>query len=143
MTLTVKDVQILEALKRNARASVSEIARSCGLARATVKNRIQKLEDDGVITGYTVRLSTEAFKAHVSGWVLINAFATKEEDVIAAMQDMPEIRRIYTTNGKWDLSAVIIAETLQKFDQALSRLRQIDGVEETSSNLLLSSRKDN
>lgn len=136
-----KDTQIINALRQNARASISDIAKANGLSRATVKNRIQKLEEEGVITGYTVRLSNEAFRAQVSGWVLINAFATKEENVIAAMQDMPEIRRIYTTNGKWDLTAVIVAETLQDFDRALSSLRRIDGVEETSSNLLLSSRK--
>ena len=56
------------------------------------------------------------------------------------MKLIPEITKIYTTNGKWDLAAEIQSENLESFDRALSRLRAIDGIEETETSLLLSSR---
>ena len=52
----------------------------------------------------------------------------------------PEITRLNTTNGKWDLAAEIQVPTLEHFDAVISKLRQIDGITETDTSLLLSSR---
>ena len=52
---------------------------------------------------------------------------------------MPEISRLDTTNVRWDLAAEIQTPTLEAFDVAISRLRQIQGIRETNTSLLLSS----
>ena len=76
----------------------------------------------------------------MSGWILINVSGNEEEDIISQMTMMPEISRLYTTNGQWDLAAEIQTPTLEAFDVAISRLRQIPGIRETDTSLLLSSR---
>ena len=76
----------------------------------------------------------------MSDWILINVSANEEEDIIYQMIVMPKISRLYATNGRWDLAAEIQTPTLEAFDVAISRLRQIPGVRETDTSLLLSSR---
>jgi DNA-binding Lrp family transcriptional regulator len=116
------------------------MARELGVSRVTIDAHIKKMETSGVISGYTVKLGTEDFRHKVSGWILISVQANKEEHAIEQMIGMPEITRLHTTNGKWDLAAEIQVATLEHFDAVISKLRQIDGITETDTSLLLSSR---
>ena len=134
------DNQIIALLKRNARILVTQMARELGVSRVTIDAHIKKMETSGVISGYTVKLGTEEFRHKVSGWILISVQANKEEHAIEQMIGMPEITRLHTTNGKWDLAAEIQVATLEHFDAVISKLRQIDGITETDTSLLLSSR---
>ena len=134
------DANIIALLKRNARMSVTQMSHELGVSRVTIDSHIQKMETSGVITGYTVTLGAEEFRHNVSGWIMINVSANEEEDIIAKMISMPEITRLYTTNGRWDLAAEIQTSTLEAFDTAISRLRQIPGIKDTDTSLLLSSR---
>ena len=134
------DAGILALLKRNARMSVTQMSHELGVSRVTIDAHIKKMEASGVITGYTVTLGIEEFRHNVSGWILLNVDANLEESAIDRLIDMPEISRLFTTNGRWDLTAEIQTSTLEAFDSAISRLRQIPGIKETDTSLLLSSR---
>jgi DNA-binding Lrp family transcriptional regulator len=131
---------IIQLLKKNARLPINSIAASVGASRLTVQKKIQKLEQAGHITGYTVKLKTDSFKHKVKGWMTINTIANKEEAAIKSIVQIAEVTALYTTNGKWDLAAEITALNLEEFDRAVSRLRTIPGIEHTETNLLLSSR---
>ena len=134
------DASIIALPKRNARMSVTQMSHELGVSRVTIDSHIKKMEASGVITGYTVTLGVEEFRHNVSGWILINVTANDEEDIIREMIAMPEISRLFTTNGRWDLAAEIQTPSLETFDTAISRLRQIPGIKETDTSLLLSSR---
>jgi DNA-binding Lrp family transcriptional regulator len=71
---------------------------------------------------------------------MIVASANGEEAVIIQLRKMREIVKIFTTNGRWDLAVEIETQSLVEFDQALSKLRQVKGIEETQTSLLLSVR---
>ena len=134
------DSQIIALLKRNARMSVTQMAKELAVSRVTIDNHIKKMEQSGVITGYTVKLGTEEFRHKVSGWILIRVTANEEEPAIEQLVNMPEITRLHTTNGKWDLAAEIQVLSLENFDSTISRLRQVKGIMDTDTSLLLSSR---
>lgn len=134
------DASIIALLKRNARMSVTQMSHELGASRVTIDAHIKKMEQSGVITGYTVTLCAEEFRHNVSGWIMINVDANKEEAAIEKLISMPEISRLFTTNGRWDLAAEIQTQTLETFDTTISRLRQISGIKETDTSLLLSSR---
>jgi len=138
--MTNLDASIIALLKRNARMSVTQMSHELGVSRVTVDSHVKKMEASGVITGYTVTLGSEEFRHNVSGWIMINVSANEEEDIISKMVAMPEITRLHTTNGRWDLAAEIQTDTLEAFDTAISRLRQIPGIKDTDTSLLLSSR---
>ena len=134
------DSQIIALLKRNARMSVTQMAQELAVSRVTIDTHIKKMEQSGVITGYTVKLGTEEFRHKVSGWILISVTANEEERAIEQLVNMPEITRLHTTNGKWDLAAEIQVLSLENFDSTISRLRQVKGIMDTDTSLLLSSR---
>ncbi|HAO42278.1 MAG TPA: AsnC family transcriptional regulator, partial [Afipia sp.] len=122
------DASIIALLKRNARMSVTQMSHELAVSRVTIDSHIKKMETSGVITGYTVTLGAEEFRHNVSGWIMINVLANEEENIITKMISMPEITRLHTTNGRWDLAAEIQTSTLEAFDTAISRLRQIPGI---------------
>jgi len=134
------DASIIALLKRNARMSVTQMSHELGTSRITINSHIRKMEQSGIITGYTVTLGAEEFRHKVSGWIMITVGASKEEAVIDELAGMPQIARLFTTNGRWDLAAEIQTSTLESLDAAISRLRQIPGIKETDTSLLLSSR---
>ncbi len=134
------DASIVALLKRNACISVTQMSHELGVSRVTVYSHIKKMENSGVINGYTVPLGAEEFLHNVCGWILINVSANEEEDIISQMIVMPKISRLYTTNGRWDLAVEIQTPTLEAFDVVIPRLRQIPSIRETDTSLLLSSR---
>ncbi|MDC1510152.1 Lrp/AsnC family transcriptional regulator [Oceanospirillaceae bacterium] len=138
-----KDQSIISLLQKDGRMSVKDIAKAIGLTRTTVTKRMERLEASGVITGYSAVVRKDFFDKKIRGWVMINTIPNLEEAAISAMKMIPEVSRIYTTNGRWDLAVAIWAADLESFDAALTKIRQVDGIENTETNLLLSSRIGN
>ena len=138
-----KDQSIISLLQKDGRMSVKDIANAVGLTRTTVTKRMEKLEYSGVIAGYSAIVRKDFFNKKIRGWVMINTIPNSEEAAISAMKMIPEVSRVYTTNGRCDLAVVIGAADLESFDAALSKIRQVDGIESTETNLLLSSRIGN
>ena len=135
-----KDQAIVSLLQKDGRMSVQDLAQALGLTRATVSKRMDKLETSGVIAGYTAVVSKDFFHKKIRGWVMITAVPNTEEKAIVDMKLIPEVSKIYTTNGRWDLAVEIRAADLASFDAALSKIRQVRGIESTETHLLLSSR---
>ena len=134
------DSQIIALLKRNARMSVTQMAQELAVSQVTIDTHIKKMKQSGVITGYTEKLGTEEFCHKISGWILISVTTNEEERAIEQLINMPEITRLHTTNGKWDLAAEIQVLSLENFDSTISRLRQVKRIMDTDTSLLLSSR---
>lgn len=135
------DTSIIKSLKQDARMSVTQMSKDLGVSRVTIDSRIKKMEKNGDITGYTVTLGAEDFSEIVSSWVMFDIVAKSEQATICRLLKMPEVTRLFTTNGRWSLAAEIQTETLQEMSLTIAQLRQIPGVRETEASLLLSSRR--
>jgi DNA-binding Lrp family transcriptional regulator len=135
------DRQLIGLLRHNARAPVATLARSLKVARGTVQNRLARLERDGLIAGYTVRLRAPDEERRIVALTLIAVEGNHVEQVLRSLRADPAVAALHTTNGRWDIVAELRAVTLEEFDRVLSRLRRIDGVAGTETNLLLSTHK--
>ncbi len=133
------DHQLISLLRDNARATVLELARALGVSRATVQNRMRRLQRDGVILGYTVRLQAPGAEAPVRALMLLLVEGDGDA-LIPLIQAEPSVRMLHTTNGRWDLVAEIQTDSLAEFDRVLRRIRTIPGVANSETSLLLSSR---
>ncbi len=131
------DRQLLTALTADGRASVTTLAATLGLARATVQTRLEKLQASGVIRRFTVELSAEATPDLVHAVMLIQLQGALARRIAKALRAMPEITDLHSTNGSWDLVARIETATLPDFDRVLRRVREIDGVLNSETCLLL------
>lgn len=135
------DIALIGALRRDARQSVSELAGTLGVSRATLRSRLRRLEQSGVIAGYTVVLQSEIEPQAVQAVMLVEVEGKAAEEVIRRLRAMPEVTAIHTTNGRWDLLAEIAVADLPGFDDALRRIRYIRGIASTETSILLSTRK--
>jgi DNA-binding Lrp family transcriptional regulator len=135
------DRQLLALLRGNARLPATTLARSLRVARGTVQNRIVKLEREGVIAGYTVRLAAADEGRRITALMLIAVEGNNAEKVLRSLRGDAAVTTLHTTNGRWDIIAELRAETLEEFDRVLSRIRRIEGVASSETNLLLSTHK--
>lgn len=134
------DIALIAALRRNARATISELAAELGVSRATVRTRLDRLVGSGEIAGFTVVLKSDLSEEPVRAIVLIAVEGKASDEVVTRLRGLPEMRAIHTTNGRWDLVAEIAARDLPAFDDTLRRMRLIRGIAATETNLLLSTR---
>src|SRR3954471_18173825 len=131
------DRRLISALRTDGRAPMSKLAAILKVSRATVENRLSKLMQHGVVLGFTVRVRDDhdgRVRAIMSIEVGKSAAA-----VIRSLRGIPEVHALHTTNGAWDLVAEISADTLQDFDRVLRDVRNIEGVLNSETSLLLSS----
>ncbi|MCB5944690.1 Lrp/AsnC family transcriptional regulator [Acidocella sp. KAb 2-4] len=132
------DQQLLTKLRHNGRESLTTLAADLGVSRATVKARMERLEQNGTILGYTAVLKSDLVELPVRGVMLVEIEGHETDKVIRQMLGLPEIIAVHTTNGRWDLVVELGAATLAEFDVVLRRIRLIRGVTNSETNLLLS-----
>jgi DNA-binding Lrp family transcriptional regulator len=132
------DSKLVALLKANAREPTASLARKLGLARSTVQERIAKLEKDGTIEGYTVRLSEARETRRLRAIVMISADAKHADRVGAELKKMHEVRSLYAVSGAYDMIAVVETETTARMDAALDRIGRASGVARTVSSIVLS-----
>ncbi len=135
------DRKLIGLLRDNARSSAASLAKSMKVSRGTVQNRLAKLERDGTIAGYTIRLRPAIDEQRIVALMTIAVEGNRIDPVLRMLRGDPSIVTLYTTNGRWDLVAEIRADSLQSFDQVLSRIRRIEGISGTETSLLLSTHK--
>lgn len=135
--MTAAELKLLNLLQSNARASVADLARQLGLARATVQDRIRKLEQEGIIDGYTVRLHPDYSRSRVTAHTLIRIDPRRAESLFAKLKKMPSVGGIYALSGEFDALAVLQADTTAELDETLDAIGRHDGVERTQTSIVL------
>jgi DNA-binding Lrp family transcriptional regulator len=131
------DQQILSLLRRDARMNVATLAQKLDVSRGTVTNRIRKLEDTGVIVGYTVRLRPDSRPHEITAWMSIAVEGNKARQVVASLLGEPGVASLADTNGRWDLLAELRAENLSGLSKVLERIRLIKGISNTETSIHL------
>lgn len=135
------DQQLLALLRQDARATVAALAHKLGVSRGTVTNRVRRLEDDGVITGYTVRLRPDSEPNLITAWMSIAVVGNQTREVIAHLLGEPGVASLHDTNGRWDLLASLRAGNLNELAAVLERVRLIKGIGNTETSIHLQTYK--
>ena len=140
MRVTFKDQQLLSVMRGNARASTTELAKILGVSRSTVQKRLERLETEGVISGYTVQLSSAYLDQEIKSHVMITLRPSMTIDIIKAMEKIDGVRAIYSVSGPHDLIAELTALRVTDLDKMIDEIIAIEGVERTVSSVILSTR---
>jgi len=135
------DRELIALLRDDARTPVATLARKLRVARGTVQNRLARLEREGVVVGYTVRLKPQVEGHHIRALMLVAVEGNRADDVLRALRGDPAVVALHSTNGRWDIVAELRADTLEAFDRVLSGIRLIDGIAQTETSILLSTHK--
>ena len=134
--ITQTDRRLLAALRINARASMTELATATQVSRATVKARLNRMIDGGVIRRFTIETDLDD-RDGVRAITCVELQGSMSRAVIRALRKIPEVTSLHSTNGKWDLVAEIRTDSVQAIDRTLRQIREISGVLNSETSLLL------
>ncbi len=112
-----------------------------GASRATVAARIERLVASGTIVGFTIRTGHETRSAGVRAIVMIEVLGKLADRVADQLRGLPQVRALHSTNGKWDFVAELEDRDLASFDETLRRIRLVNGINSTETNILLKTSK--
>jgi DNA-binding Lrp family transcriptional regulator len=140
IALNATDRALLMLLREDARCPVAELARRLKLSRTTVQSRIERLERHGVIAGYTVVVADEIEARLVRAHVLITLAPRQSGAIEQALRKIPELRVLHSVSGPFDLIAIVAAASIVELDCLIDRIGRLDGVERTTSAIVLSTR---
>jgi DNA-binding Lrp family transcriptional regulator len=135
------DHRLLALLRGDARASIASLAKKLDVARGTVQNRMARLEANGIIAGYTVRLKPDVEEQQIRALMTIAVEGNQVDAVVKALRGEPAVASLHSTNGRWDLVAQLRTDTLASFDQVLAKISRVPGVLSSETSLLLTTFK--
>ncbi len=135
--LDQSDTALIALLRKDSRMSVSALADALTLSRATVKARLDRLIASGAIERFTIETSAGHDASLVRAIMMIQLAGGMSRAVVRAIRAMPQVARLHSTNGAWDLVAELECSSLQDFDKALRAIREVNGVQNSESCLLL------
>lgn len=140
--LNDKDEHLIDLLRQNGRISVSEIARRMNLSRTAAQMRLQKLERNGVIEGYSVVLSAHYLEKQVRALVMIKFPPGMRAGIEKSLGNMPQVTSLYSISGAFDLAGVISAASMGELDATIDQIGCLEGIGETMSSIILSTKID-
>jgi DNA-binding Lrp family transcriptional regulator len=142
MDIKNSDRLMISVLKQNGRIPISDLARKLGIARTTAQKRLNQLEANGVIQGYTVKLMDDnasgTFQAYVNLVVDPHAAAS----ITRTLEKIPEVEALYTVSGKIDFVAIVRVPSPAELDAVLDKICALPGVRDTRSALVLANKFD-
>jgi len=142
MKLSEKDENMILLLRENGRISVSELARQLNVSRTAAQMRLQKLERNGVVEGYTVKLSAAHAQSRVRALVMIKFPPGNLKRLQQALADIPQISTVYSISGPFDLAVVVSAPSMPALDAVIDDIGCIEGIDDTMSSIILSTKID-
>lgn len=138
------DRHLLALLQANARESAAGLGRKLGIARTTVVARIDRLERDGFIAGYGLRLGTALIPGEQSilAYCGLSVQAKAGQHVVNAVARLPEVEELSAVSGPIDYMAILRCPSHERLNRLLDEIGAIDGVNQTTTSIVLSRRID-
>ncbi len=136
------DNRLISELATDARVSVSTLARRLGLARTTVQARIEKLERQGIIAGYTVKMGEAVWLDRIRATVLVQVEPRATPHVMQRLKNMTVVEVAHTSSGRFDLILQLATRNTKCLDEALDEIGAIKGVLSSESLIHLSTKID-
>ena len=131
------DRQILDILRRDARTPYTEIAEQVGTSEGTVRNRVERLLEEGIIERFTVSTRTGNIKAMIEVSVKVNVHTTALSE---RMAEWDQVDFVWQGSGEEDVVLVVDAADTHAVNQLITRARELEEVENTKTRLILDER---
>lgn len=141
-TTTKKDLDLLALLRMNAREPVASLARKLGVSRTTVQDRLRKLEETGVITGYAVKLGKSGASSGIAGLITLGVEPKRQIEIVKMLARIPQVETLYTVSGKIDFVAMVKTTNSEEMDRLIDQIGQLPGVTEIETAVILSTKLD-
>ncbi len=140
--LDEKDLKILDILKKNARATYTEIAKEIGLSDVAVLKRVKNLEQKGIIKRYTVKLDNKKLGFTAVSLTGLDVEPEKLFDVINYLRDKEYVKYLALTSGDHTIMTIIWARDSDELSEIHRKLSSLEGVKRICPAIVLELFKD-
>ena len=131
------DRRLVTALQANGRVSYAELARLVGMSGPSVQERVRRLEERGVITGYSAQVAPEALGLGVAAVIGVQLADDADQDAVAAaLAGLPEIEDCWFVAGEESFLLKVRTSDIAGLEQTLARLRRVPGVGRTRTTVV-------
>jgi Lrp/AsnC family leucine-responsive transcriptional regulator len=133
------DLQLLDALQRNARSTFTELGSVVGLKAPAVHDRVKRLEQRGYIRGYSAQLDAERLGLHLTAFV--SCYTSPDcayDEFTRRLSEMPEICEVHSVAGEETFLCKVVTRSTQHLDELLARLKATPGMARTRTTVVLS-----
>ena len=138
--LDATDRRLIALLRDDARLTVSSLADALSLSRSSIHARMARLKRDGVIRGFTVELGSAFEQRLIRAHMMLKVLPKQAKAVERALCGFAEVTELHSISGENDLIAIIEAEGTSALNDLIDRIGALDGVEKTTSSILLATR---
>ncbi|MDR0372596.1 MAG: Lrp/AsnC family transcriptional regulator [Nitrososphaerota archaeon] len=125
------DIHLLRLLQVNSRASFAELSRELDTAEATIRFRVKRLVNEGVITKFTIMLNPNRVSQRVSGAILLKIDPAHLEETCKKLVEFAETMYLFQSTGEYDIVSVVVARDLEHLNDVVKRAKAIVGVKDT------------
>ena len=140
MTIDAQDRRLIALLREDARQPITSLAQAMGLSRASVYARMDRLERDGVIAGYTVRLGADYDERLIRAQIMLKVAPRLTQTLERKLMQMPELIVLHAISGEYDMIIVVEAEGVSALNDVVDRIGVLDGVEKTTTSILMATK---
>ena len=141
--LDALDRRLADLLTQNARYTYSELGERLGLSRVAIKNRMDALEERGIIEGYTVIVNPQKLGSAVSCYYELEARPDALPEILRRLEACPTVTQIYRVTGECCLHIHAVAADQEELERLMNEvLDRLPGVEKLTTRVILSRVKD-
>ena len=126
--MDVLDLKIVKCLSEDARCTYKHIAEEAGVSEATVKNRIDKLQEDGIIKKFTVIMDYHKLGRAIKAFIGLKVQPASIAEIVKTMEKNPDVHVLYRTSGDVDLLIEVIFEQMEDLNEFLETQLALDGI---------------
>lgn len=116
------DMQLLSLLKENSRLSFADLGRKISLSPSAVRERVQKMEDTGVIKKYDIQIDNRRLGYELDAFILLKVFPGQLKDVLKKIKDFPEIKEAHRITGNQNLHLRVVLKNQIDLQDLLDKL---------------------
>jgi len=141
--LDVLDIKVLKILQKNGRVKRSRLADEINLSLPSVSERLNKLEENGIIEGYFAKLNKITFGYDITAFIFVTMDSSKHyKNLIANVEKIPEILECHSVLGEGSHILKVIAKNTESLEKMLGKIQSWAGVVSTKTTFILSTIKE-
>ncbi|MCF6193320.1 MAG: Lrp/AsnC family transcriptional regulator [Kangiellaceae bacterium] len=138
---TESEERLISVLREDVRATISDIARKLKVSRATVQARIAKLENEGVVVGYTLLLGKDYLNQFVSAHISIAVEQRSSSIVSAGLMKIKQVSAVHAISGEYDMITIVHARSTEQLNRLIDKIGNLEGVVRTNTSVILETKE--
>ncbi|QCI94130.1 Lrp/AsnC family transcriptional regulator [Novosphingobium sp. EMRT-2] len=140
VSLDDTDERLLALLREDARQSIAHLAKALGISRGQIYSRLSRLEDAGIVAGYTVRLGAAFIGRRVRAHIMIKTMPRFHREVEQALGRLASVQAIHAISGEYDVIAMLETEDNAQLNELIDDIGLLEGVERTTTSVILATK---